>query len=429
MEPSPAAAAAARRSGESGAGGTLEPSPSAATATDLLSSLPAHLQDEILIRLDLRDAVRTSALSRAWRHFWKSLSVVSLSFPHPSVVDSVLPRYTGPRISRFAVYVDEASAGRIDDWVVALSRYSVDSIDIYGLLESGHFNLHSSIFSCDHLVSLELSRCNIPPLPVGFAGFPVLQVLILGSVEFPANGENQLEAIIRHSPLLHDLTLFAVTIPKDCPDSVIQTPNLRKLAIFSGNDKGWRIGEMPRLEYAKIEVMLYRQHGHDFGGFLAQFAHVRKLALFWPINDVEIMHKLPFNFYNLKDLKLSTHFTQMEPILFIFTLLRSCHNLEKLKIEILLEDDQDIEANLEFLNTQWTDGVCANLQVVQMIDINRLPNEISFMKLILSKAKLLRTLYVDVQPYSLDDPLLEILKCRRASAQAHVLFQGLAQQY
>lgn len=35
-------------------------------AADLLSSLPAHLQDVILARLDLPDAVRASTLSRAW---------------------------------------------------------------------------------------------------------------------------------------------------------------------------------------------------------------------------------------------------------------------------------------------------------------------------------------------------------------------------
>jgi hypothetical protein len=91
----------------------------AAAAGDRLSSLPVVLQDEILVRLDLRDAVRTSALSRAWRDLWKSLSVISLSFPlgtHPSVVDSVLLPYIGPRVSHFNICVDDASAGRIDDW-------------------------------------------------------------------------------------------------------------------------------------------------------------------------------------------------------------------------------------------------------------------------------------------------------------------------
>lgn len=48
-------------------------------------------------------------------------------------------------------------------------------------------------------------------------------------------------------------------------------------------------------------------------------------------------HTLPFTFYNLKNLKLYPDFTQMHPILFMFTLLRSCHNLEKLEIEVMLD--------------------------------------------------------------------------------------------
>ena len=132
----------------------------AAAEDDRLSSLPVVLQDEILVRLDLRDAVRTSALSRAWRDLWKSLSVLSLSFPlgtHPSVVDSVLLRYIGPRVFLFDIYVDDASAGRVDDWLLALSRCRVESIHMRCRLRSVYyFNLHSSIFSFADLVSLRL---------------------------------------------------------------------------------------------------------------------------------------------------------------------------------------------------------------------------------------------------------------------------------
>ncbi|KAJ1264096.1 hypothetical protein BS78_09G236300 [Paspalum vaginatum] len=360
------------RGGESGTGGTMEPSPSA----DLLSSLPEDLRDEILLRLDLRDAVRTSALSRAWRHFWKSLSELSLSFPKgtpPSAVDSVLRRYTGPRVSRFAFDVNGASVAPVDDWLIALSCRGVESIDFSGLLVSGYLNLHSSIFSCNRLVSLELSRCKIPPFPAGFTGFPALQVLMLRFVNFRANVGNQLEVIIRQSPLLHDLRLHCVYFPDDCPDSLIHASNLHSLRIFSLYDYGWRIGELPCLEDADLHVSEYPEHGHDFGHLLARFAQVRNLTFFSPSRN-----------YNRPD----------------------------------------IGADFEFLNDQWTDGMCPSLQVVQMIHIDRLPTEISFMKLILSKANLLRTLYVDESPYSSDDPLVEIQNCTRASAQARVLFKG-----
>ncbi|KAK2630751.1 hypothetical protein QOZ80_UnG0727030 [Eleusine coracana subsp. coracana] len=85
---------------------------------DALSSLPAELLDDILTRLDLRDAVRTSALSRAWRRRWESLTALSLSLLHhhhpgtlPLVVASVLLRHAA-RISRFT---DESEA---DEWVI-----------------------------------------------------------------------------------------------------------------------------------------------------------------------------------------------------------------------------------------------------------------------------------------------------------------------
>ena len=68
--------------------------------------------------------------------------------------------------------------------------------------------------------------------------------------------------------------------------------------------------------------------------------------------------------------------------------------------------------------------MCANLQTVEMSSIIWLPNEISFMKLMLSKARLLLTLYVDGHPDYFDDSLTDLLKCKRASAQARVLFEG-----
>ena len=88
---------------------------------------------------------------------------------------------------------------------------------------------------------------------------------------------------------------------------------------------------------------------------------------------------------------------------------------------------QKVELNGEFLNAQWEDGMCANLQILEMTGINWLPNEISFMKLILSKARLLRTLWISHHgdcSVSHVDPLHELVTCGKASAQAQVLFKG-----
>uniref|UniRef100_A0A0A9H1F8 Uncharacterized protein n=1 Tax=Arundo donax TaxID=35708 RepID=A0A0A9H1F8_ARUDO len=94
--------------------------------------------------------------------------------------------------------------------------------------------------------------------------------------------------------------------------------------------------------------------------------------------------------------------------------------------------NQKTEATGEFLNAQWADGMCAKLQVLQMTDINWLSNEMSFMKLILSKAQHLGTLSVSHDDDCLVShgvPLHELLKYTRASAQAQVLFRGPAGAY
>ena len=96
-------------------------------------------------------------------------------------------------------------------------------------------------------------------------------------------------------------------------------------------------------------------------------------------------------------------------------------------MKIFDEEEQKFEANGEFLNALWTDGMCANLQVVQMIGINWRPNEMSFIEIILSKARILHTLSIshgEKIVMSNEDALNEVQGYRRASANAQVLFKG-----
>ncbi|WVZ54746.1 hypothetical protein U9M48_005498 [Paspalum notatum var. saurae] len=229
-----------------------------------------------------------------------------------------------------------------------------------------------------------------------------------------------LRAIIRGSPLLRVLSLDDLW--DSVFDCVIESPNLHSLTLCSGYDGDWSFGELPCLQNAKIHVSHFLDDDElDFGVCLAGVAHVRELTFFSPPDDdVHIGATLP-TFYNLKSLELAMRFNAIDHILLMFSLLRSSSNLEKLKMEI---QKPEMVADWEFLNAQWTDGMCANLQIVEIIsDPIRQWLPISFMKLVLSKASLFRTLSVDVCLGSQDDPLNELLTCRRASDQAQVLFK------
>ncbi|CAO2162652.1 unnamed protein product [Urochloa humidicola] len=126
----------------------------------------------------------------------------------------------------------------------------------------------------------------------------------------------------------------------------------------------------------------------------------------------------PFTFYNLKSLELSTLFNNMNQMSVMFCLLKSSLNLERLKVES--RDYEDI--NWELLSAQWTNGMCSNLQDVQITSANEVP--MPFITLILSKASRLRTLSMDKWPVSQDDPLNELLACTRASAECQVFFKA-----
>ncbi|KAJ1289860.1 hypothetical protein BS78_02G197400 [Paspalum vaginatum] len=410
-------------------------------AADALLSLPPEVLDEILGRLDLRDAVRTSALCRAWRRRWESLPSIDISaFSDDGkqalwTVDCVLPRSSG-RIRLFHVSLDELSARRIDDWLVLLSRRGgVEDLNLSPVFPYEFFSLHSTVFSWRRLVSIDLFACHIPPLPQDYEGFPDLKVLTLGNVKLQQNGEYQLEEIIETSPLLEKLILSEVHIGgDDFIEWEIRAPNLRHITICSEIDYGWNFAELPCLRSAVIDSWEY-VGDRDFAKFLAGLVQVRKLSLsvsYAPVNRIKILETLPCTFDNLKSLKLSMHFCELPPILLLICFLKSAPNLEKLKILICGGEVQKTEVSGEFLNAQWTDGMCANLQLLEMTGINWLPNEMSFMKLILSKARFLHALSISRDgdcSVSHVDPLLELETHGRASAHAQVLFKGSAGDY
>ncbi|KAF7065498.1 hypothetical protein CFC21_071596 [Triticum aestivum] len=407
---------------------------------DALISLPPDALDNILVRLGIRDAVRTSALSRVWRHRWEALPYLDLHFPRlggdegaPAGLWSlygILLRCPG-RVRLFHAELDGPYAGRVHDWLFVLSRRGVEILDLS--FNDSFPTLPSSVFSCSRLTSLSLFGCAIPLLPAGFVAFPDLKKLTLANVHLEDYGEYQLEEIIRTSPLLEYLVLTDVFIDGEhIREWVIRAPNLRHLTICSENYYGWILKDLTCLNSAVIDWFDNVVH-HDFAKFLSGLVQVRKLLVVsFNAPSAMIPKIILCTFHNLKSLKLRMHFCEQPPIMLAFCLLKSAPNLEKLKIEIYDKEEQKFEANGEFQNALWTDGMCANLQVVQMTGINWRRNEMCFIELILSKARLLRALFISYGGnvvMSSEDAINELLTYKRASAEAQVLFKGKAEEY
>ncbi|XP_066358362.1 F-box/FBD/LRR-repeat protein At1g13570-like [Miscanthus floridulus] len=217
---------------------------------------PDEVVLEILRRLDIRDAVRTSALSRAWRHRWRHLPVLDFrdcSFGRlgmASAAQSVLLGHLA-LVDAFALDahsppLPEADHPRLDDLLVHLSspRHPLEVL----VLKLPSYKLHSSIFSRVKLKYLDLKENSSKRL--------------LKPVEKPCQTGPQfdmLAALISGCPGLEELAVKVV--PEVAGVTLkIAAPRLRHLEIKACST-GWMVGFvslLPDLACAKLQLPFFR---------------------------------------------------------------------------------------------------------------------------------------------------------------------------
>jgi hypothetical protein len=327
----------------------------AAAAADVLLSLPTDVLDDILARVGLRDAVRTSVLSRAWTRRWEFIPSIDISaddggmWKAPSAVDGILLRFLG-RVRRIHVILDKDTSRRVNDWLPTLSRRGVESLSLKLRSHIQYFRpprLHESVFYCSGLTVLDLSTCTMPSFPMDW-GFPNLRTLILSRVLFLEH--YQLQEIIETCPLLEDLRLVKVYFYGDI-EFVTQAPKLRFLTLCLIGEFGCIRQELPLLHSAAMDMWNYVPS--NFAELLAALVQARNLQLRlcteggWEDGWVHdhwrptIPRKLPCTFHNLKSLKLHMDFSEPTPIELTFLLLKSAPNLQILKLVVMVNDRVD----------------------------------------------------------------------------------------
>ncbi|XP_019257685.1 PREDICTED: F-box/LRR-repeat protein At4g14103-like [Nicotiana attenuata] len=153
---------------------------------DILSNLPGNLIDEILIRLPLQDAVRTSILSKKWRYNWCKLPELTLNeqayrtsekpillaTTFTNIVNHLLTLHSGP-ITKFTLNFDPylIPCPTFDNLIYFLSRNGIQHLVLRLPWGIEPYKLPSSFFSCLQLRHLTLQNCLIELLPPAFKGF------------------------------------------------------------------------------------------------------------------------------------------------------------------------------------------------------------------------------------------------------------------
>ncbi|KAF2312779.1 hypothetical protein P3X46_031262 [Hevea brasiliensis] len=411
---------------------------------DLISDLPQSIIEGILTRLPLRDAVRTSILSTKWRYRWATLTHLVFDDKCVSMcndkglleinlikfITRALFLHQGP-IHKFQLSTSYLQCcPDIDQWILFLSRSDIKEL-VLELGEGEWFRVPSCLFNCKKLTRLELTRCEFDP-PPGFKGFLCLKSLNLYQVLVAPEA---IESLISGCPLLESLSLSYF-------DSLvlnIRAPNLKYLCL-EGEFKDICLENTPLLVAMSVAIYItddvaehFEQSSScNFIKFLGGVPRLERLighiyfTKYLSIGDYP--GRLPITYSYLKTIELyQVSFEDMKEILVVLRLITNSPNLKELQISGSSNALAAIEApDLDFWIKECPkDCTFEKLKIVKMTEMSGVPHEMEFIKFLLGNSPVLEMMSITPCVYVMDgklNMLIELLRFRRASAQAEILF-------
>ncbi|EYU45097.1 hypothetical protein ABFS83_03G059900 [Erythranthe nasuta] len=406
---------------------------------DIISNLPGHIIDKILSHLSLRDAVRSSILSNKWRYKWVTLP--HLVFDNQSVlvstqdqtlvknklvniVDHVLLLHAGP-IHKFKLsHRDLQGVSDIDRWVLYLSRGSVKEF-ILEIWKGHRYKLHSSIYSYQKLVHLELFNCLLKP-PSNFNGFKSLKSLDLQHITMD---QSEFEKIIASCPLLERLTLMNF---EGFGLLNIRAPSL---LFFDVGGVFEDVSFVGTFNLAVVSIGLYVNNGIErnlgFGTgnlikFFACLPHIQRLevqSFFLKYLACGIIPgKLPTPCLDLSYLSIRINFNDMEENMAALCLLRSSPNLQELEL-LARTEEQNTAFGAPNIVENFPSFSFSQLRLIKIIGISGIKQELNFINFLLLNTPVLEKM--TVKPASTDsgwELVKELLRFRRASMFAEIVY-------
>ncbi|XP_016438129.1 F-box/FBD/LRR-repeat protein At1g13570 isoform X2 [Nicotiana tabacum] len=355
---------------------------------DVLSNLPKIVIDEILMRLSLRDAVRTSILSKKWRYNWCTLPQLKLdqtlwkttkdltcfTSNFTKIIYHILTLHEGP-ITQFTLSIPYLEGcPNFDNLIYFLSRNGIQHLVLEH--QSGNlYKLPSSFFTCSQLRHLSLENCIIRP-PHVFKGFERLISLKLSGVTISSE---LLGSLISHSLFLENLVLENSDISNPVE---ISAPKLRSF-VFIGDIHFIRLKYVPLLSKVSYEPRAFSVEAeHDLAKIFESIPALEHLC--WNLHDVKACDTVGGEYY--------------EPV--------PCGGVDEIPASF-----SDMTFNL--------------LRTVKLKGVTGKGSEMQLIKVLLAKSPALLRMVID--PSVEEDKkslkvLAEITKFQRASSKAEVVY-------
>ncbi|KAL7122527.1 hypothetical protein ACP275_01G050300 [Erythranthe tilingii] len=401
--------------------------------SDFISNLPNNIIDNILGCLPLRDAVSTSILSREWHYKWMSCPDIVFDFWFDQMflgghkleplVYQILKLHKGPLLKFVLQVPDLKSSPAIDEWVRLLPNKTLQDLTVHVSRGETH-KLTDHLFTFQQLRSLKLYNCVFDPA-LGFKGFPKLVNLELQSVDLVPETFGR---FVASCPNLERLRLILCT---SFDHLEITGPKLKYFE-FHGVFKSISFKNCPLLSEVKLTFSSMEfKRGNRFSLDL-----VKSLCTLPALEDLQLQayaledlvehgapNKLPLSLTTLKNLHLSDmYFEKIEETSCAISFIRSCPNLQKLKITAFTFDVVDAVA--DFLRSQRSSESFTQLKTVKMQLFSGIEAEMEFVKYLLASATALEEMTITPHAGSVTDGgesiLNEIKRYPRASPSVEI---------
>ncbi|XP_076919833.1 F-box/FBD/LRR-repeat protein At1g13570-like [Bidens hawaiensis] len=370
---------------------------------DFISNMPDIVITNILDRLPIQDAVRTTILARNWRFKWTMLSQlvsddnflsITKSNQRGVIISRLLLNVRGA-ITKFSLSLHDDLDEGINHWILFLSSKGIKDLTIRRL-DGRLLKLPTHLFSCLELKHLELDDCCFSPPPT-FHGFPNLL-----SLELSLGGENtELGKFITQCPLLEilklsgNVKLVEIAKLKNLKLLYLQLCDLNDTTIISSYNIFELLGSLPKLQELHLNFTNYK---------LTQGGAKKKFPSAFPSLKV-------INLYRI-DLGNSMN------LLCVFELIKSCPNLQALRISAIQCDADPIPIPKVEYNT-------TGLQRVIFGYFAGSENEMCLIKYLLACSPFLKLLYICPRCRLAPMFTTKLLKLPRASTVAEIDFDYL----
>ncbi|MFS7961019.1 putative FBD domain, F-box-like domain superfamily protein [Helianthus anomalus] len=393
------------------------------SSLDKITALPQTIIETILCLIPIKEAARTSILSREWRYKWTSIPKLDFSSPYGMqimktsklicAIHQVLSLRHDP-VHEFTLSIDDVDrfgktgfpSRELDQIIRHLSmNHPVKKLRIvFDASGDSLYKLPFSVFSLHHLTELYLGYCSLHRQPK-FNGFHGLTSL---SLDFVRISRKTLLHLLSTSPSLRSFTLVSMFLL-----ILLGTRNLS--------------------EYSKLLQLMLEQDilGHEKSTMIELFERlpvIEHLTIWseispWFVPDL-VPQELPTSLIHLKYFS----FTQMSfldgfGLTFLAVLIKNSPNLEKIDLEIDTDsmvyysecyENYHSDVWLEHLSDVWLE----HLNELKIKYISNLEPEMEFLKFILARSPKLKKVSIrsEVEKDQESGMLKTLLRAPRASA-------------